>query len=364
MVELLDRAERRIASLEARLAKIEDDGATSSGAVAHRLALPATVSPAVTMEEVSSRRGLFKVAGAVASAAVAHNLLSASPAAASTTGPYVGLNVVETTTTKTGVTMTPSAGDSVAFQGTNLATAGSADGVKGVSDNKVGAGVAGSSAEGYGVFGSTGSGYAVYSNGRLGIGQHQLNEGVPTSGGYELGDIIRDIVGNMFVCVDAGSAAANATNPAAFRKIAGPSSAGQLHVSPITRRAYDCRASEVTGQRAAQGGEGVFVNGTIRTVDLGVNFPGTSEPLVALGATAAMVTVAVFSIRAEGFLTLYPTGTAAPSALHAYWGGAVGTQTSTLAVVKLNALRRFDMRSSIAGGPDVSVAIDVVGFYL
>ena len=211
MVELLDRAERRIASLEARLAKIEDDGATSSGAVADRLALPATVSPAVTMREVSSRRGLFKVAGAVASAAVAHNLLSASPAAASTTGPYVGLNVVATTTTKTGVTMTP---ERVTLLRSRVQTwqplgqrtvskvcritksaLASRDQVRRATE---------SWATRVAAMRSTPTAAWVLDN-------TNSTKGSRPPGGSELGDIIRDIVGNMFVCVDAGSAAANAT---------------------------------------------------------------------------------------------------------------------------------------------------------
>lgn len=362
-MQMLDRAERRIAALELRLAQVETSTCEAAGVAAEVSTNRLASAPVVMMDEVSSRRGLFKVAGAVASAAVAHNLLSASPAAASTTGPYVGLNVVETTSNTTGVTVTPGAGNSVALQGTNLATAGQADGVKGVSDSVSGAGLAGSSSNGYGVFGATTSGYAVYSNGRLGLGQHLSSPGAPVTGNYDLGDIVRDNVGNIYACVTAGSAA---TGAAQFRKVTGPATTGQLHLLDPVRRAYDSRASQVgltTG--AAQGGQGPFVANTVRTVDLSVAFPGTGQPIVPSGATGAMIGIAVLEISGGGYATVYPTGATSNDVVHAYWGDVPNLQTIGSTVVKLNASRQFNVRTRMAGiGAQATVTVDVVGYYL
>jgi hypothetical protein len=162
----------------------------------------------------------------------------------------------------------------------------------------------------------------------------------------------------MYVCVTGGTGSA-----AVFRKIAGPGTAGQFHVANPVRRAYDTRISQVNSGNAAQGGQGVFVPGTTRTVDLSLNFPGTSTPLVPPGATAAVLTAAVFEIQAEGFLTLYPTGGTFAPVINVYWGNVAGSQTSSMTVVKLDASRRFDVRSTMLG-TSVSVTFDVLGYYL
>ncbi len=358
MADLLDRAERRMVALEARLARLEVADSGSAGGER---------TPVVAMEEVSSRRGLFKVVGAVASGAVAHTLLSASPAAASTAGPYVGLNVNENTTGLTGVRMTPGAGDSIAFQGTNLATAGTADGIKGVSDSVLGAGVAGSSNNGYGVFGSTASGYAVYSNGRLGLGEHLASPGAPVSGEYKIGDIVRDSVGNIYACVVTGSALPNALVPAAFRKIAGPATAGQLHLLPVPLRAYDSRPAAV--QWAASGGDGPLAGspsgGSERTVTLANGRSGTNPiaPAIPAGAVGVLMTLTLAETVNGGYVSIFSNAIAWPGTSTMNFSGS-GQVIATTTVSAVDSLRQIRVR---VGGPSTtatSFLIDLIGYYM
>jgi hypothetical protein len=207
----LQRAEERIAALEARIGRLESSDADASRPV---------------LEEVSSRRGLFKLAGAVATGAIAHTVLNAQPAAAQVTSNTTGFQITNT-----------SASGVVGF------------GVKGISNgNTASAGVIGNSPSGYGVVGESTTGYDLYAggNGRLGLIQH-VTMGPPTSGAYDAGDIIRDAGGNTWSCVQAGSG-----STAKWRKLAGPGTAGTMHMFNHPERivAYEPTPSGLTGATA------------------------------------------------------------------------------------------------------------------
>jgi hypothetical protein len=340
----LARADQRIAALEARLARLEPTVATPQ------------------LDEVASRRGLFKLVGAVATGAVAHTMLSADRAAAAD-----GNNVVIGNNSNSGTnetTLTRSSGSNgAAFKAVHSSSNGSAqaDGLRGESTgSSLGAGVVGLAASGIGVLGESSSGYSLYAGGpaaRIGTGQH-LVTGPPSSASdnYAVGDVFRDASGNMYVCVTAGTGSTGQ-----FRKIAGPGTAGQLHLSTPVRRAYDSRAIYV-GNIAAQGGEGLMGSVT-RTVDLSRNFPGTTTPLVPAGVTGALVVIGISEIPVNGYLTLYPTGTAAPVVLSAFWGSVANHQLSSLAVVALSSARQFDMKCVLGGSGGVNVSIDVFGYF-
>jgi hypothetical protein len=332
MEQLLARAEERIAALESRLAKLDSQ----------------SVSATSSMDEVSSRRGLFKLAGAVATGAIAQTVVSASPAAASTTGPYVGLGVAETSTATTSIT---ASGPAVAFQATNN-SAGTVDGVKGVSNGAAGAGVSGDSANGFGVFGTTSTGYAVYSNGRLGVGQFVI-DGAPKTGIYALGDIVRDAVGNMFVCVLAGTDSA-----ASWRKIAGPSTAGQLHLLPSPLRAYDSRP----GYSAAVGGDGIISAANERVVTLSSGYnssAGANQAAVPAGALAAYVSLSVTSTQGTiGWLGLFANGQTYPGTANLTWFGP----GQTLSVTTLTSVDPLGKMKVYCGLNSTHFIVDVIGY--
>jgi hypothetical protein len=282
--ELLDRAERRIAALEERLARLEGSSPVARAEQSGQVAALRSSAPVAVMEEVSSRRGLFRVAGAVASAAVAHSLLSASPAAAADGGNVI---IGQANSASSDTTLTKSTNGGTGLLVTNGSTSGSADGVKGVSDSSLGAGVAGSSLNGYGVYGSTTNGYAMFSAGRFGLGQHLSSPGVPTSGNYDLGDIIRDNVGNIYACVGAGSASAGT---AVFRKITGPATAGQMHFFPNPERFLNFAQTPGTGVTpAAFVLTGMSVNGA--TIPVGAQSIFGSLFALSRGANWAWATL-------------------------------------------------------------------------
>jgi hypothetical protein len=334
-------ADDRIAALEARLAALEESA--SSPSERHD-------------ERRENRRNFLKLAGAAAAGVVGASAMR--PAAAADTDSLV-IGAANTGALSTRLTSPTLSG--IAFAVTNSAASSDfGDAVYGLSSGASNSyGVRGRSEAGYGVIGESNSGYSLYAGalGRIGSNPH-ISSGPPTSGNYRAGDIIRDLLGNYWCCV-----VGDGTGVGTWRKLAGPATAGQLHLLPAPVRAFDSRASEVPGN-AAQGGLGPFINGTQRTVSLALNAPGTATPLVPAGATAALVTVAVFQISGEGFMTLYRNGTSAGPTINAYWGNIAGNQVATLTAVALDAGRQFIIRSTIAGGPSVSAAIDVVGYYL
>jgi hypothetical protein len=314
---VLSQAELRIAALEARLARMERTATSETSA----------------MEEVSSRRGLFKLAGAVATGAIASTMVSATPAAASVAAPFVGLGQSDnSTSSETSVTKIGTAG--AALLGTNNST-GAADGVKGVSNGSLGAGINGESTAGFGVYGSSTSGYALFAggNGRLGIASHVTN-GPPTMGTYALGDIIRDSFGNMFACVVGGLDTA-----AVWRKIAGPTAAGQFHLFSSPLRTYDSRS------------EAVLAGGAERVVSLAGALPA--------GANGAMMTLTVTSTTSTGYLSLFATGTPTPTTSNINWFGA-GQSLASLTVSAVDSLRRVTVR---CGTGSTHFIVDVIGYY-
>lgn len=101
-------------------------------------------------------------------------------------------------------------------------------GVWGIANGAAGAGILGESNQGYGLFGSSTSGYGVFAggNGRIGTSAHLVGPGHPTTGSYALGDIVRNSVGTLYCCVEAGT-------PGLWREVAGKDSVGSLHfISP------------------------------------------------------------------------------------------------------------------------------------
>ena len=230
---------------------------------------------------------------------------------------------------------------------------------KGASNSNLGAGVAGSNTNGYGIFGTTTNGYAVYANGRLGVGMHLTSPGLPTSGSYDLGDIVRDNVGDTFACVVAGSAVPNAVSPAAFRKIAGPATAGQIHFLQAPVRVYDSRPYEAG--RPAGTGQGPIVSGITRSISLLSGFVNTTATLaVPTGAVGAVVACAIVNTVGAGRLGIHSASVGWPgnSSINWHQNGQILNSTT------MSALSSSAAIGVTCSGTSTDFVIDVVAYLL
>jgi hypothetical protein len=326
---LIERAERSLAR--------RDPAAADAGQAPN---------PAEGTEARAGRRGFLRLAGAAA-AGVGLSTVVARPALA--VGEVI-VNQDNPSNAQTSITRT-SAGTApptigAAVRGVFAATSASGDGVQGLGSGTAGAGVFGESAAsaGYGVYGSSTTGYALYAggNGRLGMVQH-VAVGPPASGQYAAGDQLRDGAGNLWACVVGGT-------PGTFRKLAGPAAAGQLHFVTPTR-IYDSRPGF-----APQGGEGPFGNGTNRLINTSAWVPA--------GATSVVVSVSVFDIGGDGFLSLYSADLgASPGTVNVYWGRVSNHQIANTSFTQVSAARSFRMQLT-STFITVSVAVDLLGYCL
>ena len=96
-----------------------------------------------------------------------------------------------------------------------------------------------------------------------------------------------------------GATIDSATN-AQWRKLAGPSTAGQLHVLPTPVRVYDSRPGEAP---LAVGPKAPTTANGIRVIDTTANGSG-----VPFDANAVLVNLTITGPQAPGFATAWPTG--------------------------------------------------------
>jgi hypothetical protein len=298
-------------------------------------------------ETASNRRSFLRLAGATTIGVAAATLGSATRAAAAN-----GENIVQgsntqgtTTTTVTNTT----AGNTVspnAEAGLKGVGGSNAVGVLGTATGENGAGVTGSTDGGYAVYGEANTGYSLFAggSGRIGMFPHiQAGSDVPTSGVYGLGDVFRNSVGDMYVCVVAGAKSPSTTRT--FQKIAGPSAAGAIHLLPTPTRIFDSRAS----QPPFSGPKGTVTNG----------WEFLFAPPVAAGAKAAIVSLLVFDTLSDGYLTAWEDGRSNPGTINAFW--SKGMQTASTTFVALSPGGQF--RLYCANNPGgVNIAIDLLGF--
>jgi hypothetical protein len=149
--------------------------------------------------------------------------------------------------------------------------------------------------------------------------------------------------GELWFCVSYGT-------PGTWRKLAGRTTAGALHVLPTPARIYDSRP----GNPPAVGSKTPLSGNAPRTLDLKVNSSG-----VPAGATAAVLTVLlVNAANGDGNLTVWAAGAARPQANTLVWGGSAGRfTTSTISALDGQA------RIQVAASASTNVVIDVVGYY-
>jgi hypothetical protein len=88
--------------------------------------------------------------------------------------------------------------------------------------------------------------------------------------------------------------------PGLWRKLAGPTTAGQLHLLPTPIRVYDSRPGQAP---VAVGVKIPTVGNTPRSVDTTANGSG-----VPMGASAVLINLTITAPQAPGFATAWPAG--------------------------------------------------------
>jgi hypothetical protein len=171
------------------------------------------------------------------------------------------------------------------------------------------------------------------------FGGAPINRGIPAAGG----SVHCDGSSTIWACVEDGT-------PGTWRKVAGPTTAGQLHVLPAPKRCYDSRAYAPAGG----GVKGVLAGGTGRTVDTKNN--GTGVPA---SATAVMVNLTVTSASSAGWVALVSNAVGEwPGTSNLNWEHS-GQVVANMAVVAVDA----NAMVKAYANADTHFLIDVVGYY-
>lgn len=355
--------EQKVARQDAELARFRE-ASGSPPAAPLRASMPATddaaAAPVTTpitsppsAGERPDRRTMLRTAGlALAGAAGAATVLEvagASPAAA-TDNSAVLAGASNTATFETKIDFSGATLPSNMFTVANGATAGA-----------TGAAIAGVAAfespASHGVVGLTDAenGYGVYGRGRgplsVGVTASGDRAGVllrPSSGDprtspiqHEFGEVTVDLQSNTWACVATGI-------PGTWRKLAGPETAGSLHLLASPVRVYDSRV----GFDPVSVTKGVLGNGQERVID--TNFGGA----VPLKSVAALINLTATNTNDGGWLAAFKNGIAFPGTSTLNWS-AIGTNIANSAVVALDTAAKFKVRC--AGSTDF--AVDVIGYY-
>ena len=158
------------------------------------------------------------------------------------------------------------------------------------------------------------------------------------------GEFIRDSANDMWFCIGTGT-------PGKFVKLAGPATAGSMHVLPAPARIYDSRPGT---QPTAIGPKTQLTGNVARVLDVTANSSG-----VPVGAKAAVITVLlVNAAQANGNFTLWSNGVTRPSGNTMVWGAGSGRYT-TLALTAVDATGKIQ----VAASNPTDIVLDVVGYY-
>ena len=159
------------------------------------------------------------------------------------------------------------------------------------------------------------------------------------------GELVHDAAGDLWFCVGAGS-------PGSWRKVAGPSTSGQLHLLGSPVRCYDSR----DGYSPSGVVKGVV--SSPRLVDCRVT-PDGAAAVVPADALGLVVNVTAVDTTGAGYLAVYPGGTTFPgtSLLNYAVGDTVANSTS----VGCGAGATLTVRCG--GGGVGHVIVDVMGYY-
>ena len=178
------------------------------------------------------------------------------------------------------------------------------------------------------------------------------NPALPTGQNY-VGDLYQTKVGttgNLWACVGDGP-------PSVFRKLAGPDTAGSLHLLAAPVRVYDSRP----GNAPIVGGDGAL-GGSIRTIDLHTGFVGAvATPACPAGATGALISVTLDATTAQGFLAVFSNALPDVGSSNLNWY----TTGQILAVTTVSAVDvAAKIKVKAGGGGTTQIVVDVIGYYL
>jgi hypothetical protein len=205
---------------------------------------------------------------------------------------------------------------------------------------------------------STGSALVAVSDSSLYVGAHGGSVGyhahldtfgrqAPTldATSHSIGHLVRESNGNLWWCVAAGT-------PGTWRKLSGPSTAGQLHLLNAPVRAYDSRA----GTFPSGGSKTPLPANTARTIDLKNGSTG-----VPADATGVLVTILLVNLASgPGNFTIWANGVGRPSGnTMVFANTAASNRASSLAVTKVDASGQCQVYSSLK----TDLTVDVVGYY-
>jgi hypothetical protein len=164
------------------------------------------------------------------------------------------------------------------------------------------------------------------------------------SDAHVVGELVEDSAGALWLCTGAGS-------PGTWRKLAGPTTAGSLHLLAAPVRAYDSRA----GFPPAGVTKGQLAAGAQRTVDLKV---GGGVPA---GATGALVNLTVTNTSPGGFLVAFRNGSPLPASSSINWDHA-GATVANNATVAVDSAARITVACGGAGAV-ADFIVDVLAYY-
>ncbi len=326
----MEDTDRRIAALETELAALKARMATAP-------------------EPESSRREMFKkLALAGAGVAAGGVLAQASPAAAVDAA---SITIGDETQTAQSPTTLVASG----FTGGQVLLVDDSSGYTAGASVNPGA-LAGWSGTRTGVYGYTAggsygiaaSGAGVNSTGLRAYGaranlelQAAGNPGPLRAVVHNLGELVEDSSGDLWLCVVAG-------NPGTWRKVGGPATSGQLHLLNAPVRVYDTRP---TAPPLTILPKTPLVANTARTVDATGNSSG-----VPTAATGVLINITVTQGVAAGFLTAWPQGTW-PGTSSINW--SAGQTIATTTVTRCGPNATFLVLANSA----TDFLVDVIGYY-
>lgn len=245
------------------------------------------------------------------------------------------------------------------FLGSNtfgvVGTAGpSGYGVFGYTKTGTGAvGVLGRSDEGFGVIASSFTGVSLYvrNSGRL---QQDLRStaGAPAAGSFQIGEMIRDSLGDMYICTAAGA-------PGTWRKVTAQHPAFANAGGSINLLANPIRLVDTRGNGAP------ITNGAARltpAVPLSAQITGTvvNDLSVPVGATGILGNLTATAATGNGFALVWPGGQPQPGTSNINY--SIATSTPAIAnyfISAIDATGKLNVACAVAA---THVLIDVFGF--